>query len=99
MKMVMAIVRTTSLEGIVKALADIGIKGITISEVKGTGEQFRLYKPYTIHKRIETVVPDERVNAVTDVILENAHTGLAGDGLMAVYPVEYVINIRTKKRV
>ncbi len=98
MKLVKAIIRTTSLEGIVKSLEKRGIKGMTISEIKGIGEQVQLYRPYTIHDKIEIIVPDERVDEVTKVILENAHTGLAGDGLIAVCPVECLIKIRTRER-
>lgn len=99
MKMITAIVRTTSLEHIVKSLEGIGVKGMTISEIKGIGEQVQPFRPYTIHSRIEIIVPDEKAERVTGVILEDAHTGLAGDGLIAVYPIDYMIKIRTKEKV
>ncbi|NCO84037.1 MAG: transcriptional regulator [Nitrospirae bacterium CG_4_10_14_3_um_filter_44_29] len=98
MKMVTAIVRTTSLESIVKSLGNIGIKGMTITEVKGIGDQVQLFKPYTIHNRIDIIVPDDRVEEVSGTILEHAHTGLAGDGLIAVYPVDAMMKIRTMER-
>ncbi len=99
MRIVTAIVRTTTLERIVKSLEDIGIKGMTLSEVKGIGEQVEVFQPYVIHKRIDIIVPDERVNEVTSVIVENGHTGLAGDGLIAVHPIDYMIKIRTKEKI
>lgn len=99
MKMITAIVRTTCLEGIVRSLEEIGVKGMTIMEVKGIGEQVELFRPYTIHKRIEIFVPDEKVEEVLRTILEHAHTGLAGDGLIAVSPVGYIIKVRTGQRV
>ena len=99
MKSVTAIVRTSGLEGIVKALRDAGIRGMTISEVKGIGEQAELFKPYTIHSRIDIFVPDEWVDMTTEVILRHGHTGLAGDGLIAVYCADYLIKIRTKERI
>lgn len=99
MKIVMAIVRTTCLEGIVKSLRNIGIRGVTISEVKGIGEQVELYKPYTIHGKMEIIVSDKMVEKVTDIILEHGHTGLAGDGLITVYPTDYMIKIRTKEKI
>ncbi len=98
MKIVTAIVRTTCLEGIVKSLEDAGIKSMTISQIKGVGEQVQLFKPYTIHSRIEIIVPDEKAEEVTNVIMENAHTGLAGDGIIAVYPIDHMIKIRTKEK-
>ncbi len=99
MKMITAIVRTTCLEGIVRSLEEIGVKGMTITEVKGIGERVELFRPYTIHKRIELFVPYERVEEVSRIILEHAHTGLAGDGLIAVSPVDYIIKVRTRERI
>ena len=71
---------------------------MTISEIKGTGEQVQLYDPYTIHDRIEIFVHDEQADEVVNTILEHAHTGLAGDGLIAVCPAEYVIKIRNEEK-
>jgi len=70
----------------------------TLSEVKGIGEQVELFRPYTIHKRIELFVPDERVEEISKVILEHARTGLAGDGLIAVFPIDYMIKVRTGEK-
>lgn len=98
MKIVTAVVRTTSLERIVKSLENTGLKGMTISEVKGIGEQVEAFRPYAIHKKIEMIVPDEKVEDVTNIILEYAHTGLAGDGLISVCPADYMIKIRTKEK-
>ncbi|OGW27789.1 MAG: hypothetical protein A2X59_05445 [Nitrospirae bacterium GWC2_42_7] len=98
MKMVAAIIRTISLERVVRSLQDIGIRGLTISEIKGIGEQVQFNKPYSIHDRIEIIVPDEKANEAENAILEYAHTGLAGDGLIAVYPADSVIKIRTKEK-
>ena len=98
MKIVTAIVRTTCLESIVKSLEDMGIKGMTISEIKGIGEQVQIFRPYTIHNRVEIIVPDEKTDRVTDIILEHGHTGFAGDGIISVHPVDYMIKIRTKER-
>jgi nitrogen regulatory protein P-II 1 len=99
MKLVTAIVRTTSLEAIVKALEQAGIQGMTISEVKGTGQQAQLFKPYTIHNRIDIFTPDGDVDEISRIILGHAPTGLAGDGLLAVQPVECVMKIRTKEKI
>jgi nitrogen regulatory protein P-II 1 len=98
MKTITAVVRTDSLEEIVKSLEDKGIRGMTITEIKGVGEEVRLYKPYTIHNRIEIIVPDEKVDEVTGVIVQHGKTGFAGDGLIGVYPMDYVIRIRTGEK-
>ncbi len=98
MKTVVAIVRTDSLENIVKSLEERGTRGLTIAEIRGIGEEVRLYRPYNIHNRIEIIVPDEKVDEVTDVIVLHAGTGFAGDGLIGVYPMDYTIKIRTGER-
>ncbi len=98
MKMVTAFVRTTSLGRIAKSLEDIGIKGMTISEIKGIGQQVRLNNPYTIHDRIEIIVPDEKADAVARLILDEAGTGLPGDGLIVVSALDYAIKIRTREK-
>ncbi len=99
MKMITAIVRSASLESIVKSLLDKSVRGMTITEVKGVGEQMQLLNPYSIHSRIEIIIPEDVANDVANIILEHAHTGEAGDGLIAVLPVERMLKIRTKKKV
>ena len=54
--------------------------------------------PYSIHDRIELIVSDDQVDAVVKAILENVRTGLAGDGIISVAPVDFAIKIRTKER-
>jgi nitrogen regulatory protein P-II 1 len=98
MKTITAIVRTDSLEDIVKSLEEKGIRGMTITEIKGIGSEVRLYKPYTIHNRIEIIVPDEKVEEVTGTIVQQGQTGFAGDGLIGVYPMDYMIKIRTGEK-
>ncbi len=98
MKMITAFVRTTSLEHIVSSLQEIGITGMSVSEVRGMGDQVGLFTPYAIHNVINVIVPDENAGMVTDIIVQHAHTGLPGDGLVAVSPLDNVIEIRTKKK-
>lgn len=99
MKLITAIVRTTSLQPIVKELEKEGIRGVTITEVKGTGQEVALFRPYTIHNRIDIYVPDEKAEDVTKIILDHASTGLAGDGLLAIQPVNCVVKIRTGEKI
>jgi nitrogen regulatory protein P-II 1 len=98
MKLIAATVRTTSLERVVQSLEHIGIKSLSISEIRGLGEEVRLNNPYSIHDKIELIVSDEQVDAVVRAMLENVRTGLAGDGILSVAPVDYAIKIRTKER-
>jgi nitrogen regulatory protein P-II 1 len=97
-KLIAATVRTTSLERVVQSLEQIGIKSLSILEIKGLGEEIRLNNPYSIHDKIELIVSDEQVDAVVKAILENVRTGLAGDGIISVAPVDFAIKIRTKER-
>ena len=99
MKLITAIVRSESLENIVKALEADGIRGMTVSEVKGVGEQVQVFSPYTIHKKIEIIIPDERAEGVANIIFDYGHTGFAGDGLIAILPVDCVIKIRRKEKI
>ncbi len=98
MKMITAVVRTTALEHIVKKLEQLGIRSLAISEIKGTGEEVPLFKHYAIHERIEIIVPDEKADEAANLILEDAGTGLPGDGIIAVSPVDYLLKIRTRER-
>ncbi len=98
MKMITAIVRTTALEHIVKKLEHMGIRSLTISEIRGTGEEVPLFKHYTIHDKIEIIVPDNKADEAARAILEDAGTGLAGDGIIAVAPLDYALKIRTQER-
>ncbi|MCX5847126.1 MAG: P-II family nitrogen regulator [Deltaproteobacteria bacterium] len=98
MKMVIGIIRETCLGGTVKELEKINVRDMTISEVKGIGEQVTLSKPYAVHMMIQIIVPDDKVDEVKDVILKCARCGMAGDGIIVVSPIDYMIKIRTKER-
>lgn len=84
MKIVMAFVRASCLEA-------IGIREMSISEIKGVGQEVALFKPYIIHDRIDIIVPDDKADAVSKIILDYAKTEFAGDGILAGLPVECVI--------
>ncbi|MBI5026040.1 MAG: P-II family nitrogen regulator [Nitrospirae bacterium] len=95
MKHVVAIIRSVALDRVVEGLQSKNIKGMSINEVKGTGEQFALYKPFTSHVRIDLFVSDEKIKDVKDIFLALAKTGEPGDGLIAICPVDEVLKIRT----
>lgn len=104
MKKLTAVVRQEKLEVLKRALFDKGIRGITISQVQGCGNQHG-WKEYvrgtevllnTIPKvEFEIVVDDEQVNDLVQVVCDAARTGEVGDGKIFVTPVEDVIRIRT----
>ena len=104
MKKIEAIIRPFKLDDVRDGLQDIGIRGMTISEVKGFGRQkghtetFRgaEYHIDTLPKiKIEVVVADHLVEAAVDVVIKFARTGQVGDGKIFVIPIEEIIRIRT----
>ena len=104
MRKIEAIVKPFKLDDIREALSEIGITGMTATEVKGFGRQkghTELYRgaEYVVDflpkVRIEIVVSDEQVDACIDAITQAARTGKIGDGKIFVTPVEKVVRIRT----
>lgn len=104
MKLLKCIVRPNALERVKEALGELGVMGMTVSEVKGFGRQKghkELYRgaEYTIDFspkiEIEVVVKDELVHSVIDAVRAAAHSGRIGDGKIFVLAVEDVIRIRT----
>jgi len=107
MKKVEAIIKPFKLEEVKDALTEIGVYGMTVSEVKGFGKQkghTELYRgaEYVIDflpkLKIEVVVDDEIVEKVVEVISNAARTGRIGDGKIFIIPVEDAIRIRTGER-
>jgi nitrogen regulatory protein P-II 2 len=104
MKMVMAIIKPFKLEEVRQALDDLGIEGLTVTEVKGYGRQkghTEIYRgaEYEVNfvpkLKIEVVVPSETVDRVIEAISAMAKTGQIGDGKIFVTPIEQTIRIRT----
>lgn len=106
MKKIEAIIRPHKLDDVREALSEIGIRGMTITEVKGFGRQkghTEIYRgsEYTVDfipkVKIEVVVSDHMVQKILDVISKTARTGQVGDGKLFVVPVEEVIRVRTEE--
>ena len=107
MTKVEAIIRPSQFDDVQEALAEIGIDGMTVSEVRGQGRQKghsesyrgREYEINLVPKlRLEIVVTDERVEALVDAILDKAATGEIGDGKIFLFKVEDAIRIRNQER-
>ena len=107
MKKVEAIVKPFKLEDIKEALSEIGIQGMTVTEVKGFGRQkghTEIYRgsEYTVDflpkVKLEIVVDDEQVDDVIDKIVSTANTSKIGDGKVFVSPIEEAVRIRTGER-
>ncbi|OYT69646.1 MAG: transcriptional regulator [Armatimonadetes bacterium JP3_11] len=107
MKRIEAIIRPIRFEAVKEALNDIGVYGMTITDVRGFGrqqghtEKYRgsTYTTNLLPKiKLEIVAPDERVDEIVSVIIETAQTGEIGDGKIFISEVEEVIRIRTGER-
>ncbi|HEX2853543.1 MAG TPA: P-II family nitrogen regulator [Opitutaceae bacterium] len=107
MKLVVAIIKPFKLEEVKAALAETGIEGMTVTEVKGFGRQkghTEIYRgsEYTVDflpkVKIEVAVADEMTGKAVDAIVKAAKTGKIGDGKVFVIPLEGVVRIRTDER-
>ncbi len=106
MKQVTAIIKPFKLDEVREALAEVGVNGLTVTEVKGFGRQkghTELYRgaEYVVDFlpkiRVEMVVADEAVDRVIEAIVRAARTGKIGDGKIFVTAVEQAIRIRTSE--
>jgi nitrogen regulatory protein P-II 2 len=104
MKLVTAIIKPFKLDDVRSALSDIGVQGVTVSEVKGFGRQkghTELYRgaEYVVDflpkVKLEIAIDDAQTDAVIEAIRNSANTGKIGDGKIFVTPLEQVIRIRT----
>lgn len=104
MKKIDAIIKPFKLDDVREALAEVGITGMTVTEVKGFGRQkghTELYRgaeymvDFLPKVKIEIVVPDDIVETCVDTIIRTAQTGKIGDGKIFVFDVARVIRIRT----
>ncbi|MET0581881.1 MAG: P-II family nitrogen regulator [Pseudoxanthomonas sp.] len=104
MKMIMAIIKPFKLDDVREALAEAGITGITVTEVKGFGRQkghTELYRgaEYVVDflpkVKLEVAVGDDQVDKVVEAIVKAAGTGKIGDGKVFVYALDRVVRIRT----
>ena len=107
MKLITAIVKPFKLEEVKNALNTYGVKGMSVSEVRGVGQQkghTEVYRgaEYTVNLipkvRIEVLVNDDQVDAVVDVIVKAASTGSIGDGKVWTTSVDQVVRVRTGEK-
>ena len=106
MKLIIAIIKPFKLEEVKEALAEAGIEGMTVSEVKGFGRQkghTEIYRgsEYTVDFlpkiKLEVVLADSVVNSAVEAIVKAAKTGKIGDGKVFVSTIENAIRIRTEE--
>ena len=104
---ILVFIRPHRLEQVKSAIAAIGVSGMTVSDVRGTGnspEPAQWFAgegqviPLPIRSRIEVVIPDEMKDSVVQAILDSAQTGEASDGKIFIQPVETAVRVRTGER-
>ncbi len=104
MKLITAIVKPFKLDQVREALADVGVTGLTVTDVKGFGRQkghTEVYRgaeyivDFLPKIKIEAVVPDDLTERAVEAVVNAARTGRIGDGKIFVQPIEQVIRIRT----
>jgi nitrogen regulatory protein P-II 2 len=107
MKMVTAVIKHFKLDDVRKGLTDIGVQGMTVTEVKGFGRQkghMEVYRgveyevKFLPKVKIEIAVPNEKLDDVLNVVQKHAKTGEIGDGKIFIYDLQDVIRIRTGRR-
>ena len=106
MKLITAIIKPSKLDDVRQALSEIGVQGMTVTEVKGFGRQkghTELYRgaEYVVDflpkTKIEVAVAADMTERVIETILQSAKTGKIGDGKIFVYALEQVVRIRTNE--
>jgi nitrogen regulatory protein P-II 1 len=106
-KKVEAIIKPFKIDDVIEALSEVGVEGVSVSEVRGFGRQkgrTEIYKgaEYVVDflpkTKIEIVVPDDMAERVVECIARSARTGKIGDGKIFVYAVESALRIRTGER-
>ena len=104
MKLVTVLIKPFKLEEVREALSDLGLQGLTVTEVRGFGRQrgrTELYRgaEYIVDLvpkvKLEIAAPEEQVEAIIDAVMVAAHTGKTGDGKIFVTRLEQVVRIRT----
>jgi nitrogen regulatory protein PII len=107
MKKIEAIIRAERLQAVQDALDELGVSGLTVSEVMGCGRQKGYTEQYRGSRvnisllpklKVESVVPSDVVDVTVDAIVAAAYTGETGDGRVFVYDVEQAVRIRTGER-
>jgi nitrogen regulatory protein P-II 2 len=107
MKLITAIIKPFKLDEVRSAVSDIGVRGLTVTEVRGFGRQrghTEIYRgaAYVVEfvpkTKVEIAVGDELVDIVIEAIMKSAKTGKVGDGKIFVFDLEQVVRIRTGER-
>ncbi len=97
---VVAIIRPDVLAKVETALKEANVPGVSITHVEGYGEYANYYREDRMvqHIQVEVFISSKRATEIAEVMMESAHTGTDGDGIVAIIPVDSVYHIRTKQK-
>jgi len=95
-----AIIQPEALEKVEQKLQELDVPGVSVTKIKGYGEykDFYTHDWMMSHVKVEVFIEAARAESVAVAIMETAHTGIAGDGMVAIMPVESLYHIRTKQK-
>ena len=98
LRLVVAIIRPLALEAVEKRLQQMGVRGLTVIRTKGYGAYANLFtRDWLVDQvKIEIYVEQDRAESIAAAIIDTAHTGSVGDGIVAILPVGKVFSIRTR---
>ena len=98
LKHIIAFIREDKLEKIIDRLREIKVDGVSIAYIKGYGEYINTFSrnPLVESVKIEIIVPSDRVNEIVGLIINDAYTGVEGDGIVAVSSIDQYYRIRDK---
>jgi nitrogen regulatory protein P-II 1 len=101
LRKIVAIIRSRLLEDVEERLKKIGVKGLTVTSIKGYGEDKAILARNWLgtHARIEIYTEKSNAEKIAKVIMEVAHTGGAGDGIVCIIPVEKIFRVRTRSEI
>jgi len=97
---VVSIIRPERLEKVEDTLKELNIPGVSVSHIKGYGEYENFFRHDRMveHIKLEVFIGKKRATEIAEKIMDIAHTGIEGDGIVAIIPVESVYHIRTKHK-
>ena len=98
LRLVVAIIRPHVLESVERRLQEIGVRGLTVTKAKGYGAHANFFaQDWLVDQvKIEIYVEHDRAEAIAAAILDTAHAGSTGGGIVAILPVEKVFSVRTR---
>ncbi len=97
---IVAIIRPDVLDKVEESLKKANVPGVSITHVEGYGEYANYYRQDRMvqHIQVEVFISKNRATEIAEVMMESAHTGTDGDGIVAIIPVDSVYHIRTKQK-